>query len=678
MTARSLVVVVLCALACAGPWREVRAGAADPQQRTADVQALLAELGQRGFRDGDVDLQHLRDAGPLPDSAPQALRREYQSALAQLAQTAEEAQAAAAVLEAMAAREGCRDCTTELLLLRLNQVIDEGNTARVRTLLEQLRGQEPMVAPRGRFSMALAQARALDLLGDGKGALEAALQAVQLASQQGVKGDQVAGLEQLARANSSRRDFSRALQYYDEALKLSRAVGNRRFIISQLINLSYVHAALNDQPRQYEALREGLALSRTDPPNPFAELVCLNNLAHYFNGAQDGHGEAYAHAAQAERLAMKLGDRITLAFARANRGVAMVHLGQVEAGLVLARGGVEAVRAMGLGLETADLLEQLSLAYEAAQRPTEAIAALRERMATLDRLARTQDERAVQELQEHFDAERRTHEIERLSLLTRRNEAEVEARKLQQRVWGVGALVLLLTGVLASLGVAQLRRRNRSLEVVNAQLDEASRRDALTGVFNRRHAAGQLGSRRAGAGDAPLGLVLIDIDHFKRINDLHGHAAGDTVLKAVARRLQAGLRDGDTVVRWGGEEFLLLLPGCAGRGLEQLAARLLAGLAGTPVPLDEGVALRVAASAGAAVWPAYAGQPWEDAVHLADQALYLAKQGGRNRATCVGAIADGAVQDAARLARLRDDLAAATAAGDVVLSTLPGPAGSGA
>ena len=70
-------------------------------------------------------------------SAPQTLRREYQSALAQLAPTAEEAQAAVAVLEAMAAREGCRDCTTELLLLRLNQVIDEGNTARVRTLLEQ-------------------------------------------------------------------------------------------------------------------------------------------------------------------------------------------------------------------------------------------------------------------------------------------------------------------------------------------------------------------------------------------------------------------------------------------------------------------------------------------------------------------------------------------------------------
>ncbi len=677
MTARALV-VLLGALACAAPWHDARAGAADPRQRTADVQAVLDDFGQRGVGAVDVDLQRLRDAGPLPDSAPQALRREYQSALAQLAPTAEEAQAAVAVLEAMAAREGCRDCTTELLLLRLNQVIDEGNTARVRTLLEQLRAREPMAAPRGRFGMALAQARALDLLGDAKGALEAALQAVQLASQQGVKSDQVAGLEQLARANSSRRDFSRALQYFGEALKLARAVGNTRFIVSQLINLGYVHAALKDRPRQYEALREALALTRADPPNPFAELICLNNLAHYFNGDKDGHGKAYAHALQAEQLAARLGDRVTLAFTRANRGVAMVHLGQVEAGLVLARSGVEAVRAMGLTLETADLLEQLSLAYEAAQRPTEAIAALRERMVTLDGMARAQDERAVQELHEHFEAERRTHEIERLALLTRRNEAEVEARKLQQRFWGVAALALVLTGVLAARGVALLRRRNRSLEAVNAQLDEAARRDALTGVFNRRHAAGLLGSRRADAGGAPLGLVLIDIDHFKRINDLHGHAAGDTVLKAVARRLQASLRDGDTVVRWGGEEFLLLLPGCEGSHLEQLAARLLAGLADTPVPLGDGVALRVAASAGAAVWPAHSGQPWEDAVHLADQALYLAKQGGRNRATCVGPVADGVVADAARLARLRDDLAAAAAAGDVVLTTLAGPAGSGA
>lgn len=622
----------LCALACAMPLPDARAGAADPQRRIADVQALLDDFGQRGFGAGDVDLQRLRDAGPLPDSAPQALRREYQSALALLAQTPEEAQAAVATLEAMASLEGCRDCTTELLLLRLNQAVDEGNTAGVRTLQEQLRGREPMAAPRGRFNMALTEARALDLLGDAQGALEAALQATQLASRQGARADQVAGLEQLARVNSSRRDFNRALRYYDEALKLSREVGNARFVVSQLINLGYVHAALKDRPRQHQALREALALARAEPPMPFAELICLNNLAHYFNGEQNGHEQAYAHAAQAERLAMKLGDRVTLAFARANRGVAMVHLGQVEAGLMLARSGVEAVRAMGLALETADLLEQLSLAYEAARRPTEAIAALRERMATLDGLARTQDERAVQELQEHVDAERRTHEIERLSLLTRRNEAEVAARTLQQRVWGVGALVLVLTGVLTARGVALLRRRNRSLAAGNAQLDEASRRDALTGVFNRRHAAEQLNGRAADA--APLGLVLVDVDHFKRINDTLGHAAGDAVLVEFGTRLKAAVRATDFVARLAGDEFVVVLEGVhSAVECEQVAAKILSSVR-RPMPA-EGMELSVTTSIGIAYLPGGGRAEPAALLALADRALYETKAEGRNGQTCL-------------------------------------------
>ena len=672
---RRSLAVLACVVAGMAPLREASADAVDDRQRIAAVQALLADYEQRGISADSLDIQRLRDAGPLPATAPQALRREYLATLAQWASTPEEAQAAVAALEAMVTREGCRDCATALLLLRLNQGVDEGNTMRVRTLLEQLRGQEPINAPRDKFNLALTTARALDLLGDSTAALESALQATQLASRRGLKGDQIASLEQLAHVNSARRDFTRALQYYDDALTLAREVGNSRFIVSQLINKGYVFAALQDRSGQYQALQEALKLSRADPPIPVAELICLNNLAHYFNGESDGHDKAYAHASQAERLAAKMGDRVMLAFTRTNRGVAMVHLGQVEAGLVLARGGVEAVRAMGLPSETADLLEQLALAYEAAQRYTEAIAVRRERMSMLDGLARSQDDRALQELQEHFDAERRTSEMAGLALLARRNEAELAARTLQQRVWGLGALVLVLAGVLTARGVAQVRRRNRSLEAANAQLDETSRRDALTGAFNRRHVAEQLaGQPPAGDGGTALGLVLIDIDHFKRINDVHGHAAGDVVLKAVAQRLQAALRDGDAVARWGGEEFLLTLPGCDAAGLQHLAARLLATLAETPIPLDDGTELRVTASAGGSIWPAYVAQPWGEAVRLADLAMYISKQGGRNRATCMGAVAAEVAQDGARLARLRDDLAAAAAAGDVVLSTLPGPA----
>ncbi|HKN63220.1 MAG TPA: diguanylate cyclase, partial [Gaiellaceae bacterium] len=153
--------------------------------------------------------------------------------------------------------------------------------------------------------------------------------------------------------------------------------------------------------------------------------------------------------------------------------------------------------------------------------------------------------------------------------------------------------------------------------------------DGLTGLANRRAASDALHAEAARAErlETPLSLVLADIDGFKEVNDVHGHAVGDEVLRAFADVLRETLRDSDVAGRWGGEEFLLLLPGADAEGAAQLADRVRVGLASRSIPSVPD--LRVTASFGVAE---YAGETnTEQLVAAADSALYRAKRTGKDR-----------------------------------------------
>ncbi len=174
------------------------------------------------------------------------------------------------------------------------------------------------------------------------------------------------------------------------------------------------------------------------------------------------------------------------------------------------------------------------------------------------------------------------------------------------------------------------------LQAVIDGLCDISSRDALTGLANRRQfevAMSREIDRVARAGEPAL-LLTLDIDHFKRVNDAHGHAAGDLVIQAVAAALQDCVRPMDTVARVGGEEFSIILPNCPPAFGQAVSERIRNKVAGQPVVLVGGHALSVTVSVGGAFapqWVRSSSTLWCD---RADQQLYRAKAEGRNR-TCL-------------------------------------------
>lgn len=195
---------------------------------------------------------------------------------------------------------------------------------------------------------------------------------------------------------------------------------------------------------------------------------------------------------------------------------------------------------------------------------------------------------------------------------------------------------------------SQLEAQARQLEAVNRELADSALSDALTGLRNRRYLRVFLdlgvaddpnpapaGERRLHSAPGHLCFFLFDLDHFKQINDRHGHDVGDAVLIEVARRLRGTLRTGDAAMRWGGEEFLVVARALDAAGAQTLAARILHLIGAEPVTVTGREALRVTASLGYASWP-WPGQARTEAedchqaIGLADAGAYLAKLDGRN------------------------------------------------
>jgi diguanylate cyclase (GGDEF)-like protein len=642
----------------------------------SDIEAELEQQRQHGYVAPALAAQTLEKLRADLGGQPVDLRMRFHNQLAVLyigAEDAARSKAELAELERMSTQEKCVPCGQYKVLRQAQQAMRAQNTAAALALLPQI---ESMSSADRNLMQAAHYVRAgiYDADGSHGRAIEEALLASQLAMAIGNPAEQVRTLNVLMLANIGRRDLAAAEKLAGEAYAMAERIGFVYMMAYIRGNSAWIYSLKGERDKQLAALTDTLAITRAHPGLGDSELVALVNLAEY-HGEQKAFKEAAAMAEQAIALADKQDKPVAKAVVLGTLGQAQIGLGNVERGLQTLEQSRALLAKSGARSYLISTTMELSGAYERAGRYKEALAALQSGVKLQDEAKQHDREKAIAEAQEKFSGERKDNEIERLSLENRGRQAEVAARVWQQRLWATAALALALGAALLILMITRSRARNRMLEDSNAVLSDQSVHDPLTGAFNRRHCvalmdqqeaqlSGKLRDRNYIAG---VGLMLLDVDHFKRINDTFGHDAGDAVLVEMSRRLQALVRQHDVVVRWGGEEFVLVLPGTSAEGMTVLVERMLAVIGAQPVMVGD-KAVPVTVSAGCVCFPLMPGQAWQDSLKVADTAMYMAKEGGRNRAICLMSVAADASADL-----VVHDLAKAALLEQVVIRTVYGP-----
>jgi diguanylate cyclase (GGDEF)-like protein len=662
----------------------------------APISATAADVA----RPGSVTLAGLRALGEQAHGAPeqtitklQALREhtadgsaerlELLTVLGLVLSDEQRHEATAAVqaeLDAWASRRRDPAAAAAALTVAANLERQAGDLARAEEQLVQALALSPAPAlsiERFRIHYLLTEPRrergAFDL------SVASAQEATRIAHALGSEPDaalmQARALDNLAYVLNGAGQPERALALNDEALLVVESSGSRTEPARLLNTRGLIMGSLKRRGDAIAAMRQALVIAR-EAGWEKQRVLLLGNLSDFHIKAAE-YEPARRVAGEALMAARAINDTVSESVALTNLGVAEISLNRVAAGRQHIEQALAIERRKGARTEELAILVDASAAFERAGDAASAIASFHAQRELQDALQQRDHQRAVLDLQERYDREQRERELAEMTQQSRLQDEALQAQALRQRTWTLGtAAGVLLLSVIALL-LWKHRHGNRAMASANEQLQELGQRDPLTGLANRRLVQSAMqDSATAFAGT----VMLVDLDHFKRINDSAGHGAGDAVLVEVAQRLRAVLRGDDQLARWGGEEFLIVMPALPLLQAEQLAERLLHAIGDMPITGAAAKALHVTASVGFATFalpPVHPDTvtplalPLAGASRLVDAALYLAKTQGRNRAIGITALQAGSEADIHRVER---DLGAAAQRGEVSLTTLTGPA----
>lgn len=444
----------------------------------------------------------------------------------------------------------------------------------------------------------------------------------------------------IAGLNTVLAQYQKADDLLQTAIKQAQSEATLNFMLPDLFLQLGVNFASQQQFKAAEqANQQGLQWARK-LNNTLSSATLLNNIGD-LRLKQGQYAQAVPLFSEARQLAEQLHFSAMVLTADFNLGYIKVLQGKHQEGLAQMATMVE--KARELQLPDTDLLSyvgELADAYGFAKAHADEARLLREYNVLSQNIFKTDRDQEISALQEAFSAKEKAKQIESLEQQNKLSTAELAQKQLQQRVMLLFGLVVLLATALLYLLYRKVRNANQQLRQANDQLAYNSLHDPLTGLLNRRslhefmQKRTEQGERRQLPTASTDGFILLDIDYFKHINDHHGHAAGDAVLIEIGQRLKQLTRQGDMVLRWGGEEFLIVLRNLNQTALTNFTNRALQVIGSTPVPYQNS-SIPVTASAGFLTLPFAAVDEtqlnWEKALKLADMALYMGKVHGRNR-----------------------------------------------
>lgn len=421
-------------------------------------------------------------------------------------------------------------------------------------------------------------------------------------------------------------EHDRALEYFERSLALRDRTGAVNRSAGTLSNIGDVHLETGNLEQAFEYHQRALEIRRRigEKPGIANSLRSLGNI----QAAMGRHGLARERLSEALAISREIRDRATEANTRLGLSALERRLGRGSAAAALAGQALAIAEDAKMREIERRALEELAAAEELAGRPAAALAAWKRFKTLEDRIFAEDKARRVDMLERRYQAEKHQAENERLRARQELDALQASRTRLQRNALaGAGVLAL-------AIGFVLYRRRVDAARLAS----ELSVTDALTGLHNRRYLHQTIDAdvaaalRRARDASEPgLAFMLIDVDHFKAINDTHGHRAGDATLSAFAGILRATCRASDTVTRWGGEEFLIVCRETSSRDAAILAERVRLAVSEHAF----GAGGHLTCSIGFATLPDGGSDPgrpvtWEQAVARADAALYEAKRRGRN------------------------------------------------
>ncbi|HSN73246.1 MAG TPA: diguanylate cyclase [Steroidobacteraceae bacterium] len=413
-------------------------------------------------------------------------------------------------------------------------------------------------------------------------------------------------------------DYAEARRIYTQTLKAQQSAGLEREQAVTLHNLGRAHENLGEWGAAGQAFGAALEISRRIG-YVRGQAYALRGLASVANAREEPREAlrllARAQAYQRQTPDARLRARIDLA-----RGIALRKIGRYESSIAALQDARRIFRDADAKAELAETHQALAAVHADAGNWRKAYESYRAFKNTSDGLLNQQLDQRFATLKVQFDTAARDQEN---SLLMRENEATERALAQERRANHLQAIVIGLVVVLAVLLATLVVRARRT----NRQLRALAMTDELTGVPNRRAVLRQVDQMLADATRRPCSILIIDIDHFKQINDTHGHPVGDQVLQIVAAELRAAVHPPATLGRLGGEEFIVVLPSTdamhATLSAERIRERLMA------IDLSDCFVGRITASIGIAT-DTNLGDTTRELLRRADRALYEAKHSGRN------------------------------------------------
>lgn len=474
------------------------------------------------------------------------------------------------------------------------------------------------------------------------------------------------------------------LQNYQGALRsINKAIDNAEQhnlpydLASFYLQKSFVEANLGDDKATLISLNKAYENASEYEQKELLPVI-LNNYGDYYM-SQKNWEEARRHLKQALSLSEQADNLPLQKMLQFNLGYIDVHQQNSEQGLRAMEAAINFYREQGLKVRLESMLEELAEAYEFVGKFKKEAQILKDQISLKQELYQNDQQQNLANLQQLYESKDKEQQIELLERQNELNHQLLEINKQRNLIWLLLGLVSIFAAIFVFLMYRKARRANLKLKEANHLLADQSRHDPLTGLWNRR-ALQEAMTQRQKHGErrdktaATDGLVLLDLDFFKRVNDRYGHAAGDAVLVEISKRLRGICRDNDRVIRWGGEEFLLLASGISADNLEEMSERVLKEIANTPI-VYQNEEIWVTTTVGFVQLPfgevPESKMSWEKVLQLADMALYLGKSHGRNRACGVTALHVG-YEQAQEL--LESDLSMALSKEWIAMKTIKGPA----